>query len=104
MRSLKARINHISTGEIMLLQMPLGFSFDFMASIVFIIIILVAIVAILLSAFWVWMLIDCAKRDFKDKIVWILIIVFTHFLGAILYYYIVKKPEENKKQEVYKKI
>jgi len=38
---------------------------------------------------WVMMLIDCAQRKFEsenDKIVWILILVFTGFIGSILYY------------------
>lgn len=53
-----------------------------------------------LSAFWVWMLVDVIKRDFKDsneKIIWVLVIIFTHLIGAVLYYLIVKKGEMRKK-------
>jgi hypothetical protein len=49
---------------------------------------------VLMSAFWIWMIIDCAKRNFKkdnDKIVWILILIFTGVIGAIIYYFVVKK-------------
>lgn len=45
--------------------------------------------------FWVWMLIDCATREpseGNDKIVWILIIVFTNWIGALIYY-LVRRPE-----------
>ncbi len=37
--------------------------------------------------FWVWMLIDCIKSNLKDpdKLIWILIIFFFHFIGALLY-------------------
>ena len=47
-----------------------------------------------LFIFWIVMLIDCAKRKFKlenDKIMWILIIIFLGWLGAIIYYFVVKR-------------
>jgi len=38
---------------------------------------------------WIWMLVDCATKEPGDrgneKIVWILIIVFTHWIGALIY-------------------
>lgn len=43
------------------------------------------------------MMIDCAQRNFKkseDKIVWILIIIFTQFIGAVVYYFIVKSKNK----------
>ncbi len=39
-------------------------------------------------AFWIWMLIDCIRnRTLSDneRIVWVLAIVFTHALGALIY-------------------
>ncbi|MBI2101183.1 PLDc_N domain-containing protein [Candidatus Woesearchaeota archaeon] len=55
---------------------------------------LVVLAAVLfLFIFWLWMLVDCLKRDFKrdtDKIVWILVLIFLHLLGAIVYYFVVK--------------
>ena len=50
-------------------------------------------IGILLFLFWLWMLIDCLKRDFKkdyEKIVWILVMIFLHILGAVIYYFVVK--------------
>ncbi len=44
--------------------------------------------SLLLFAFWVWMLIDClrSKRlSDNERIVWTLVIVFTHALGALIY-------------------
>jgi len=41
-------------------------------------------------AFWLWMLIDCLQRKFKDKLIWILVLVFLGPLGAVLYFYLVK--------------
>ena len=40
--------------------------------------------------FWVWMLIDCVKSNHKDKVVWLLLIVFTNLLGAVIYYFAAK--------------
>ena len=53
---------------------------------------LIGLVSLAATIFWIWMIIDCAKRDFKDKVVWILIIVFLHILGAVIYYFVVKRP------------
>lgn len=55
----------------------------------------VAAIAIYLFIFWIQMIIDCAKRKFKndtDKIVWIIVIVLVQIIGAIIYYYVVRKP------------
>jgi hypothetical protein len=38
---------------------------------------------------WIWMLVDCAKHESSTgngKVVWILIIIFTHWIGALIYY------------------
>jgi hypothetical protein len=51
---------------------------------------------LIISIFWIWMLIDCAKRNFtgsNDKVIWILIIIFTGIVGAIIYYFIVKRKK-----------
>ena len=37
------------------------------------------------TIFWIWMLIDCATRESNEgneRIVWILILLFTHVIGA----------------------
>ena len=64
----------------------------------FIFLILFAIViGVLLLIFWIWMLIDCLKRDFRkdvEKIVWVLVIIFLHVLGAAIYYFVVKISEK----------
>lgn len=56
--------------------------------------VLVLAAAIFSFVFWILMLVDCAQRSFKnetDKVVWILILVFLHALGAVIYYFAVKK-------------
>ena len=39
--------------------------------------------------FWLWMLIDCATNEpdtGNNKVVWIIIIVCAHIIGAVLYW------------------
>jgi len=46
------------------------------------------------TIFWIWMLIDCATKERNqdnEKIVWILIILFTHLIGALIYFF-VRRP------------
>ena len=43
---------------------------------------------LLFMAFWIWMLVDAAKNkglDQSERVVWIVVIVLTHLLGAIVY-------------------
>nr|WP_321431376.1 PLD nuclease N-terminal domain-containing protein [uncultured Methanolobus sp.] len=47
------------------------------------------------TLFWLWMLIDCATKEpseGNDKLIWIIIIVFTHVLGALIYFFI-RRPK-----------
>lgn len=62
-------------------------------------ILLVLSIAMAAFAFWLWMLVDCATKEpseGNDKIIWILIIVFTHWIGALIYF-LVRRPERRKK-------
>ena len=46
-------------------------------------------------AFWVWMLIDCATKEpseGNDKVIWILVIVLTGWIGALVYYF-ARRPQ-----------
>jgi len=55
------------------------------------------IISILVFVFWILMIIDCVKRKFKEdieKIVWILVIIFTGLIGALIYYFIVKRKKK----------
>jgi uncharacterized RDD family membrane protein YckC len=49
---------------------------------------LIIVLAIASLVIWIWALIDAIQNPALDgtmRLVWILVIVFTHFLGAILY-------------------
>ncbi len=52
-------------------------------------------VGVLGTVFWIWMLIDCATREpstGNDKVVWILVIALTHWIGALIYL-LVRRPQ-----------
>jgi len=53
------------------------------------------VVALLLFVFWIWMLIEAATKEpsqGNEKIVWILVIIFTNWLGALIYFF-ARRPE-----------
>ena len=50
------------------------------------------------TVLWVWMIVDCATNESSegnDKLIWILIIVLTHLLGALLYFFL-RRPQRIK--------
>ena len=49
-------------------------------------------VVILLSIFWLWMLVDALTSSLPpvEKLIWVLVIFFLHFLGALLYFFIAR--------------
>ena len=50
---------------------------------------------------WLWMLIDCLKRQDDNfavggnnaKLIWILVIIFTGLIGAVIYYFLIKRTD-----------
>ncbi len=53
------------------------------------------VIAVALSVFWIWVLVDCSTKEpneGNEKIVWILIIIFTHSIGALIYL-LVRRPK-----------
>jgi hypothetical protein len=53
--------------------------------------IVLTIIALLLIAFWVWMLVHAIKHDIEYKPIWILVLGIMGILGAIIYYFAVKR-------------
>ena len=59
----------------------------------FVELIFIIVIAIPLFIFWLWMLVDCLKdRTLQgaEKIVWVLVIIFLHSLGALIYFFVRK--------------
>jgi hypothetical protein len=53
----------------------------------------VFVIAILGTAFWIWMIVDVARRKFKnenERIAWILVVVLAQLIGAVIYYFVVR--------------
>jgi hypothetical protein len=53
---------------------------------------------LIFTLFWIWMLVDCLMNESSqgnDKIIWALVIVLTHFVGAFLYF-VVRRPRRIK--------
>ena len=51
------------------------------------------LVGVAIFAFWIWMIVDCVERKFKnkdDKVLWLIIILLVHVIGAIVYYFVIK--------------
>ena len=70
----------------------------FMAGMALFVLAVIAI-AVLAFIFWILMLIDCAKRNFKndsEKVIWIIVIALLGAIGAAVYYFAVKVTDKNK--------
>ena len=53
------------------------------------------LIGVLGTIFWIWMLVDCVTKEpseGNDKIVWVVVIVLTHWIGALIYY-LVRRPK-----------
>jgi hypothetical protein len=49
--------------------------------------------------FWIMMLIDVVQRKFpeeNDKIIWVLVVIFAQIIGALIYYFVVKRKGNGK--------
>ena len=47
------------------------------------------------TVLWIWMLVDCLTKEpseGNDKVVWALVIVLTHWVGALIYL-LVRRPK-----------
>lgn len=58
----------------------------------------IVVLAFLSIAFQVWMIVDCAKREFADKTLWLVLLVLGFFMQyglivSIIYYFVVKKED-----------
>lgn len=50
------------------------------------------LVGVIILAFWLWNIMDCAKRNFKkdwEKIIWILVLVVLSWIGAFIYFILI---------------
>lgn len=62
----------------------------------FVVMFVIAIAAFILQ---ILMIIHAAQNDIKDRALWIVVMVLTGGLGALIYYFAVKRPFDAKKAE-----
>ncbi len=52
-----------------------------------------AAIVLLVTAFWIWMIVDCVQRKFKnetEKVIWILAVILLTWVGALVYYFAIR--------------
>jgi hypothetical protein len=58
----------------------------------------VGVIALGGTVVWIWALIDCVTKESDEgnnRLIWVLVIVFTHLVGAIIYF-LVRRPQRLK--------
>ena len=60
------------------------------------IIVFVFLFVVLLFIFWIWAIIDCLRSNLSasQKLLWLVVIFFFHFIGALLYFIFSKIKSE----------
>lgn len=57
------------------------------------------ILVLLGFVFWIFMLVDAAKRKYPkedQRLMWIIIVALTGLIGALIYYFIIKRKDDKK--------
>lgn len=68
---------------------------EIVAVFMFMAFLLIGLLGVAGTVFWVWMIVDCAtkeKSEGNEKLIWILIIVLTGWIGALIYFF-VRRPQ-----------
>lgn len=65
--------------------------FDYVVGVLKWVFIIAGPIFLFMFIFWLWMLIDCLKREFKDKALWVVLLFVFNFIAALLYYFIIKR-------------
>lgn len=58
-------------------------------------ILIFSVVSLAGTILWIWALVDCITNEpseGNDKLIWVLVIVLTHMIGAIIYF-VVRRPQ-----------
>lgn len=57
------------------------------------------LLSVCVLAFWIWMLVEVLTRETDEgnsRLIWVLVIVFTHWIGALIYL-LARRPERIRK-------
>jgi len=56
------------------------------------------VLMMILSIFWVWMIVDVLKHeDEKEKMLWILVVLLAQIFGAVIYYFVRKRHRDKRR-------
>lgn len=64
--------------------------------------ILFSLLGLLYFIFWIWMLIDAITNpalDDIEKLIWVAVIFFLHFVGPIVYFFVAKNRVPNDRRQ-----
>lgn len=61
-------------------------------------------IVIIAALFWIFMLFDCLQRNADDfprtgeheKLIWVIVLIFLNFIGAVMYYFLVRMQDNRK--------
>ena len=56
---------------------------------------LMGLIGLAIQVFWIWMLVECVTKEPTEgntQLIWIVLLVFTNGLGALLYF-LIRRPE-----------
>ena len=57
----------------------------------FFLLLFLAPLALLAFVFWIWMLVHAITNNGLtdiEKLIWVIVILFTHFIGAVIYFFV----------------
>lgn len=57
-----------------------------------------ALIPLAFCVFWFFMLVHALTKPIENKVVWVIVLIFLPFLGALLYYFVVKRNFDASKQ------
>lgn len=66
----------------------------------FVIMIIMALIGLAGTIFWVLMIIHAASKPIENRALWIIVMVFTGAVGAVIYYFVVKREFDKQSSPV----
>ena len=67
--------------------------FTYLLSLGIFFVILFSLLAVLIFAFWIWMIVDALTNpelDTVEKVIWAAIVFFLHLVGALIYFFVAR--------------
>jgi len=68
----------------------------FMGTMMITVMLLFCVLVLGIFVFWVWTIVDVAKRDFSnsnERLIWLLLIILLGFVPSLIYYIVVMRPD-----------